>query len=550
MPVTEAMKKKVAAKNYYKCANMPGKNLRGLEDFLCPLWQIGGENRGCFGITYEIDHIVEKALGGSDDEQNLQAICSICHAYKTRCFLMNKNLVKNTVYENIIICDKLHDIYIKQNNKLISLHAFNKSNDNFNDSDILNEIHDHLITNKLVDRIISNNSFIDTMLNYCNPKPENIVNGDKWYTHCVKGMILFILKLHGTEIKIPELVDLFFNIIEKCIVPDINNFFSCTCEDIIKHIYKHMDAEKIIIINKKKMKGYIHFNDGWYKINKSEPLHGWINKYCNLACMYEEFFGDIMNDMHIKQLIEEHKLGSIIKYRKLSNLMQITDNNNYLMQVTIQILLTTCYNSSFKIDPLETYEFILYCNNKYILMNAKDKTHVDISDQPKMLNECLEYVPKLIIEDFDSTFITELMEKWLSDSKKFIDIFRSIFFGLGKIFRINMMRNEKYTVRQLINEICRKLIVSRTIHGKNNVFNDSKKNNRHLVIFENEPDKAIFEKYKRLKYTIIINDKEKDVFENPDMLSEYQEFRDQQHADSFLETLYVHEIIMYIFENI
>lgn len=31
----------------------------------------------------EVDHIIPKAKGGADDERNLQAICTDCHASKT-----------------------------------------------------------------------------------------------------------------------------------------------------------------------------------------------------------------------------------------------------------------------------------------------------------------------------------------------------------------------------------------------------------------------------------------------------------------------------------
>jgi 5-methylcytosine-specific restriction protein A len=39
--------------------------------------------RVCGRPASEVDHVVAKARGGSDDEANLQAICSACHAKKT-----------------------------------------------------------------------------------------------------------------------------------------------------------------------------------------------------------------------------------------------------------------------------------------------------------------------------------------------------------------------------------------------------------------------------------------------------------------------------------
>jgi len=38
--LTEAMKKMIAGKQYFKCANKPKSNLRGLKKFNCPLWKI------------------------------------------------------------------------------------------------------------------------------------------------------------------------------------------------------------------------------------------------------------------------------------------------------------------------------------------------------------------------------------------------------------------------------------------------------------------------------------------------------------------------------
>jgi 5-methylcytosine-specific restriction protein A len=34
-------------------------------------------------IATEVDHIVPKSQGGTDDDDNLQAICSPCHKTKT-----------------------------------------------------------------------------------------------------------------------------------------------------------------------------------------------------------------------------------------------------------------------------------------------------------------------------------------------------------------------------------------------------------------------------------------------------------------------------------
>lgn len=38
---------------------------------------------GMLTHAYAVDHITPKALGGTDDESNLQALCRPCHATKT-----------------------------------------------------------------------------------------------------------------------------------------------------------------------------------------------------------------------------------------------------------------------------------------------------------------------------------------------------------------------------------------------------------------------------------------------------------------------------------
>lgn len=40
----------------------------------------------------EVDHIIEKALGGADTQENLQTLCPNCHARKTIKFMKNRLL--------------------------------------------------------------------------------------------------------------------------------------------------------------------------------------------------------------------------------------------------------------------------------------------------------------------------------------------------------------------------------------------------------------------------------------------------------------------------
>ena len=81
--LTESMKKHIAAKQNYRCANEPGKKLERLENYQCLLWKLDGINRGIFDQSgYQIDHIVEYSQTHDDSENNLQALCPNCHSFK------------------------------------------------------------------------------------------------------------------------------------------------------------------------------------------------------------------------------------------------------------------------------------------------------------------------------------------------------------------------------------------------------------------------------------------------------------------------------------
>lgn len=91
--VSESLKKKIAGRQYFKCANNPMVNLRTLEKYKCPLWKLNDINRGSFDEScYEIDHIYEFAETGDDSENNLQALCLSCHRVKTKEYMRSKNI--------------------------------------------------------------------------------------------------------------------------------------------------------------------------------------------------------------------------------------------------------------------------------------------------------------------------------------------------------------------------------------------------------------------------------------------------------------------------
>lgn len=83
--VPQELKQLVAGKQRFKCNNKPYSDNRGLEFYECVLWRLIGPDQGCFDESgYEIDHILEHSLCEDDSENNLQALCRLCHTVKTR----------------------------------------------------------------------------------------------------------------------------------------------------------------------------------------------------------------------------------------------------------------------------------------------------------------------------------------------------------------------------------------------------------------------------------------------------------------------------------
>ena len=115
--VTDSMKKNIAGRQFFKCANSPLMQLEKLEDYKCPLWQKSCENRGSFDQSgYDIDHIIEFAISFDDSESNLQALCKSCHSVKTKKFLRNTGITKIAVSHDSMVFEE-----DKKENKKITL---------------------------------------------------------------------------------------------------------------------------------------------------------------------------------------------------------------------------------------------------------------------------------------------------------------------------------------------------------------------------------------------------------------------------------------------
>jgi len=88
--VTESVKKSIAAKQDFKCANFPGSNI--IPDYECVYHKC---RSGTFDESgYEIDHIIEFSETQDDKVSNLQALCLPCHRVKTTRFNREKRKSK------------------------------------------------------------------------------------------------------------------------------------------------------------------------------------------------------------------------------------------------------------------------------------------------------------------------------------------------------------------------------------------------------------------------------------------------------------------------
>jgi hypothetical protein len=148
--LSEANKKAIAGRQHFKCANKPGSNIEKLDGYECPLWKLPGENRGAFDESpYDIDHIREHSITGDDSDENLQALCRMCHGVKTRRFMMegrnknNKILVEedkiNKLLEEFETIKKMNAILQDENNLINSKNATLISNITINNSPVITD---------------------------------------------------------------------------------------------------------------------------------------------------------------------------------------------------------------------------------------------------------------------------------------------------------------------------------------------------------------------------------------------------------------------------
>lgn len=88
--INDKIKDLILVRQNYQCANKPGLDLYRLEGFICPMWDSSYYKGKFAGRCYDFDHVVEFCETHDNSEHNLQALCNVCHAHKTKHF-MNEN---------------------------------------------------------------------------------------------------------------------------------------------------------------------------------------------------------------------------------------------------------------------------------------------------------------------------------------------------------------------------------------------------------------------------------------------------------------------------
>ena len=108
--LTESRKKTIAAKQGFKCAN---KDSIVVPEYICKLWQ---NSDGIFDEAgYEIDHKVEFSITKDDSDENLQALCPMCHRVKTKRYNQQKKKDKPKTAKQKKTEMKLTEFLIKYN---------------------------------------------------------------------------------------------------------------------------------------------------------------------------------------------------------------------------------------------------------------------------------------------------------------------------------------------------------------------------------------------------------------------------------------------------
>ncbi len=322
--LTESIKKQIAGKQLYKCANKPEKSQKGLEDYKCILWQL---YEGSFDeCGYEIDHISEFSLHQDDDINNLQALCVSCHRVKTKRF-MNKNNKINSV----------NNISVVNNNNFYNNNDNVENNKNNNDKNDKKDYKD----DKNVSKNDDNNEYNDYNDNCdINEYEINDINANK-----SKNIIIESTKK---------------NISNQESIKGLNNFikFQCNCckktfstkQQLNKHIINEVCINKkfscefcvSVFSSKKTMMRHMKFI--CKNIKKKEGENDQNNNKNNIKDKKDDECEDFDNKINYE-----------------NNNINYEDDKNYKNIKQIFVLMETLHNSVNKIDTnIKNHNNIMY----------------------------------------------------------------------------------------------------------------------------------------------------------------------------------------------
>jgi hypothetical protein len=178
-------KREIAGKQHFKCANRPGSNLRGLQNYQCPLWKMSTD-RGSFDQAgYNINHIVEFSVSKDDSKSNLQALCPSCHACKTQRFQTSRKNIggSKTAKKNV----KKRYGPCKDRNR-----TFGRANSKNNIIDIVPFGTDGLdsLTSQEIKSIFGDkNGIIIGLLKHINFNPDKNVHHNIFFSHIKNGFV-------------------------------------------------------------------------------------------------------------------------------------------------------------------------------------------------------------------------------------------------------------------------------------------------------------------------------------------------------------------------
>ena len=150
--LTPSAQKTILGKQNHQCANRPHDNIKGLENYKCPLWN-KIEYPGNFDESgYEFDHIIELAISNDNSIDNFQALCKSCHTIKTKRFISKLNS-EHDVYGKYIYSVGKADIYLSDSS-IITKKSKIWSRNRPPDLERVEEIKNYIIKENLVDGII------------------------------------------------------------------------------------------------------------------------------------------------------------------------------------------------------------------------------------------------------------------------------------------------------------------------------------------------------------------------------------------------------------